>query len=773
MKITTILSGLFLTSSLSSTPVLTNYSINTTTNKFQTKEFNLDDLTIKNNRTSKKIQAFLHNDVFYTSINEFLKSIDSVINYSNLEHNFKDNKTTIKLKNDSNFFIEFDYLKKKITVSNNKIFTKILKNYKRAEEDLKIEFIKEQNLNNTNQFEIDLSKYNIDILKDQNDLYLPSILLNQVFLSESNIQTYFNGDDFKIFRFYEGLSLPGTFYLKQSDKNNQNKIPIGLRKFQYEYLSFLFDNYYAIKLKDNKSYKEYFKKYETQILSESSNEHYLATKKIINDLDDPHSAYVLDGYYDKDRNFHKTLFENKQRVKNRDKILDLLARNDPNKIDYVNSFISDDTSVISFSKFDEKSTDYILKSLKQAKENNIKNIIFNLTQNGGGYIGVAFEILGFLTNKSFNVYSYNPLSKEKKVETIKSKYENFDFKYYILTSPYSFSAGNIFPQIIKDNKIAKLIGYKTFGGASAINYYILPTGDIIQLSSNNVFTNDKFESLEFGVTPDVELDVDVYKNPSAIYQKETLLDLIKKADSIKEVKKEIKTEKLTKILDISKKIKEDKSKLEIEKYSDVEAKKPKVVQPKTIFLRPKQPNKKINQNDSTTQPKTNKITHHLVDLTPTDKIKKPISTRPWAIIQPANKINMLGTTKPINKTESEEVENKLLKKKTNIELLNIKNLDLGKLDKIDEDQILNALKNKNPDTLIDTKDLKVENITNNSAQILLKDSDQKITVHFLISQSNKTNKNTIWIVLLVIGLTTLLGLINFIIIRKLKTKKIK
>ncbi|WP_107326353.1 S41 family peptidase, partial [Mycoplasma mycoides] len=642
-------------------------------------------------------------------INEFLKNIDSVINYSNLEHSFKDNKTTIKLKNDSNFFVEFDYLKKKIIVSNNKIFTKILKNYKRAEEDLKIEFIKEQNLNNTNQFEIDLSKYNIDILKDQNDLYLPSILLNQVFLSKSNIQTYFNGDDFKIFRFYEGLSLPGTFYLKQSDKNNQNKIPIGLRRFQYEYLSFLFDNYYAIKLKDNKSYKEYFKKYETQILSESSNEHYLATKKIINDLDDPHSAYVLDGYYDKDRNFHKTLFENKQRVKNSDKILDLLARNDPNKIDYVNSFINDDTSVISFSKFDEKSTDYILKSLKQAKENNIKNIIFNLTQNGGGYIGVAFEILGFLTNKPFNVYSYNPLSKEKKVETIKSKYENFDFKYYILTSPYSFSAGNIFPQVARDNKVAKLIGYKTFGGASAINYYILPTGDIIQLSSNNVFTNDKFESLEFGVTPDVELDVDVYKNPSAIYQKETLLDLIKKADSIKETKKEIRTEKLTKILDISKKIENNKTE-----------------------LKTKKPDKVVLKKEEEIYKKPDSINH--------------------------------------NKAENDEIKNELIKEKTNIESLNIKNLNLGKLDKIDENQILIALKNKNLE--LDINNLEVKNITNNSAEILQKNTDQKFIVHFLKTPVKTSNKNTIWIVLIIIGLTTLLGLINFIIIRKLKTKKL-
>lgn len=85
MKITTILSSLFLSSSLSSTPVLTNSFINTTTNKIQTKEFNLDNLTIKNNRTSKKIQAFLHNDVFYTSINE----LESITNTKELLINLK------------------------------------------------------------------------------------------------------------------------------------------------------------------------------------------------------------------------------------------------------------------------------------------------------------------------------------------------------------------------------------------------------------------------------------------------------------------------------------------------------------------------------------------------------------------------------------------------------------------------------------------------------------------------------------------------------------
>nr|WP_307907166.1 S41 family peptidase [Mycoplasmopsis bovis] len=92
-----------------------------------------------------------------------------------------------------------------------------------------------------------------------------------------------------------------------------------------------------------------------------------------------------------------------------------------------------------------------------------------------------------MTDKPFKSYTYNPLSGEKKIELIQSKYPKYDFNYYVLTSPYAFSAGNIFPQMVKDNNVGKVIGYKTFGGASAISYAILPTGDIIQLSKATLF----------------------------------------------------------------------------------------------------------------------------------------------------------------------------------------------------------------------------------------------------------------------------------------------
>ncbi|WP_434335986.1 S41 family peptidase [Mycoplasma capricolum subsp. capricolum] len=534
-----LLTSLFLFSNTIA-PVLTNsVNIVSTNNTLSLKEYKLNSLTkdIKT-MTKKEINLHLHKDVAYVSVKEFLDSIEPIIKFNDIKHEFKNNKTIITLTSKiPNLKIEFDYKTQDIIVSNNNIFTEILKNKERGEEKLNLEFQNLKNENPNTQFKYHLKDYDIEMLKDQKDIYLPIVLLNQIFLNESNIQVYFNDDEVSIFRFAETLSnFINIVNLKGLKSSQKTTIPKNLKEFQYNYLGFLFDHYYGIKLKDNKFYRNYFQSYKNWIISDSNDKHYLATKQLIADLDDPHSAFIMDGYFNKGEEYNKTKIENKSEVKRYKKwndTLHLLAQHDPSKIEYQNRFLSDNkTSVISFKQFEIDTAKQIEKSLKEAQNRGIKNIIFNVTQNGGGFIGAAYELMGFLTDKPFNVYNYNPLSKEQKVETIKSKYNKYDFNYYILTSPYSFSAGNIFPQITKDNKVAKIIGYKTFGGASSIGYFILPTGDIIQLSTNNVFTNNKFRSLEFGVKPDVMLNGSVETNAKDLYDDNKLLELINKADKI-------------------------------------------------------------------------------------------------------------------------------------------------------------------------------------------------------------------------------------------------
>ncbi|UUM25359.1 S41 family peptidase [Mycoplasmopsis agalactiae] len=498
------------------------------------KEFDLIPLAKELNHQPKKakVKMYLHNDVAYVGIQEFLKSISKIVKNENINFSFDGSKAVLTYKtgiNSSNTLtLTVDYTKQKIFVSNYKFFTEILRNFERGEEKLDIQFLDKKYKNQTESFEYDLKKYEIDILKDNNDLYLPQILLNQILLNESNVQTYFNGEVLNLFRFAESLQGLGPVYLKQSAKNNDNNIPQGLKEFQTKYFSFLLDYYYGVKPESNDSYKGFVEEYKNQITNTNSDIHYLSTRKIVNDLDDFHSAYIMDGYYYKSPDVIKHPIPMNKRVSDRLKLGEKLGRlYFKDNIEYSNVYTPDgETSVISFKSFEDNSAKHIENSLKEAKNKGVKNIIFNVTLNGGGYIGSAFEIMGFLTDQPFNVWTYNPLSGEKKIETIKSKKSKYDFNYFVLTAPFAFSAGNIFPQLVRDNNLGKIIGYDTFGGSSAIGYYILPTGDIIQLSSNTVFTNKSFETTEFGIKPDYLFDENIETGAKNLYDLQYLQDFI-------------------------------------------------------------------------------------------------------------------------------------------------------------------------------------------------------------------------------------------------------
>ena len=95
---------------------------------------------------------------------------------------------------------------------------------------------------------------------------------------------------------------------------------------------------------------------------------------------------------------------------------------------------------------------------------NISNIAVDLRWNGGGDSQVAVEFIKYL-----NVESYDFISEEyRNGATLKyisgknkknaSNGTNYSGNVYVLTNTFSFSAAMIFPQIIQDNHIGKIIG---------------------------------------------------------------------------------------------------------------------------------------------------------------------------------------------------------------------------------------------------------------------------------------------------------------------------
>ncbi|CRH57018.1 carboxy-terminal protease [Chlamydia trachomatis] len=130
---------------------------------------------------------------------------------------------------------------------------------------------------------------------------------------------------------------------------------------------------------------------------------------------------------------------------------------------------------------------------KISKNKKIKNVVIDISQNGGGNIGAMYRVLGLLTNNDIVSHSHEMQSNAKTTENYKidankdGNYNDNDafdnFNYYILTSKNTFSAANSFSAIVKEMNIGKIIGQKSGGGTSSVLPLVLNDGTSILISS--------------------------------------------------------------------------------------------------------------------------------------------------------------------------------------------------------------------------------------------------------------------------------------------------
>lgn len=131
---------------------------------------------------------------------------------------------------------------------------------------------------------------------------------------------------------------------------------------------------------------------------------------------------------------------------------------------------------------------------ERVRDHSIRNIAVDLRRNGGGNSGVVDEFLRYLDVDRYRHYGgdvrYSKELAEKTGHSRKSGYRRgkpgtkrnrkvedkslrFDGKLFVLTSPATFSSGNWFAVIIKDNGLGTVIGEPT--GNAPSSYGDVPT----------------------------------------------------------------------------------------------------------------------------------------------------------------------------------------------------------------------------------------------------------------------------------------------------------
>ena len=146
----------------------------------------------------------------------------------------------------------------------------------------------------------------------------------------------------------------------------------------------------------------------------------------------------------------------------------------------------------------------------------VKNLIIDITANGGGSADIVMAMTSVIMGKSY-ISQDNSLTGQRSIVEYevdrnfdgvfdeKDKEVRYDLNFAVLTSGTSFSCGNLFPSMLKDNGIP-VMGATSGGGACAIQAMCTADGFCFQISSFRARLNTlEGENIDAGVTPDIPI----------------------------------------------------------------------------------------------------------------------------------------------------------------------------------------------------------------------------------------------------------------------------
>lgn len=165
--------------------------------------------------------------------------------------------------------------------------------------------------------------------------------------------------------------------------------------------------------------------------------------------------------------------------------------------------------------FNTTTTSEFTEALDWLREKNIKKIILDLRNNGGGLVSSSVEIAQQIVKKG-KIIDVKFRDKKYNV-TYESKLEKPEFDFAVLVNEYTASASEILASAIQDSKSGTLIGTKTFGKAVIQNTYPLSNGSVFKLTTGQYVTRNGKEINHIGLTPDVEVENNTDKIDTSNY----------------------------------------------------------------------------------------------------------------------------------------------------------------------------------------------------------------------------------------------------------------
>jgi len=480
----------------------------------------------------------MNNDLPYVNPREFLNTISGAVVYSSLDFEVDGNTWTVSITSEPDeddeddepvtYYLTFDFDNNTATTNYYSFFGAI-GNSTQTDFGRGLEFIDfESNFDEIEPVTFDLGLYNLELYQGSEGFLIPFHLAN-LFLSGSVYDVYYNGDVLygrDIYEFGQAISLYHDSSL------NGEPIPANLKEMTYHFTAFALDYFFGLKTTfEIDGFYDVLANYKSQLLG-TDEEHYRAFLDFVLDLDDLHTSHRLTGPYSTSASYSLSLTDLGPRGQRFYEALfndldDSRLCNDDDGVVYLDG---DTVALINIGGFTDEATQMMAEVMAEIDSKpSIEKIVVNLACNSGGIIGTAWQILGYLTDSPLDYYSLNRGDGLESRSTFTSETSaNRDVDWYILTSPITYSAANLFASMARDMNLATIVGTRSSGGAASIKPIMLPNGTIIFISSPNVLANNNFEDIEFGIPVDISISTSILGNDNL--NLDAIVDAIRNQD---------------------------------------------------------------------------------------------------------------------------------------------------------------------------------------------------------------------------------------------------
>ena len=175
------------------------------------------------------------------------------------------------------------------------------------------------------------------------------------------------------------------------------------------------------------------------------------------------------------------------------------------KLHYIKSeVLNDNIGYIKVLSFDENTANEFKEKLEELLSKNVKGLILDLRNNGGGIVQEATKIADYFLDKDKVIISTKDKSgKESITKTEMDKLT--ELPLVVLTNGYTASSSEILASALKENDRAKIIGEKTYGKGVIQNVYRLLTGGALKLTTSEYYTAGGNKINQIGVEPTEEV----------------------------------------------------------------------------------------------------------------------------------------------------------------------------------------------------------------------------------------------------------------------------